>query len=234
MTDQPQHRALGDLAHSRAIVFFGGSFDPPQLAHVALARHARDYVAPDAPLVFVPAGRSPMKDDARASGEHRAAMLALAIRNIPNALVWREELDRRHDTLQPTWWIDTLRAARAILGDRPQLLFIIGADQALAFHHWRQPRDILRLADPVVLPRGDVRTGEVLQSRLRDLGYWSEPELARWRDAMIPASVERVSSTLARDALADRDWRAAESLIDPAVLDYIRQHGLYAVNEAGA
>lgn len=175
-----------------------------------------------------------MKDDARAPGEHRAAMLTLAIRDVPNARLWLEEIERARSTAEPTWWIDTIRAAREVLGDRPGLLFIIGADQALAFHRWRQPRDILRLAEPVVLPRGDVRTGEDLRNRLRASGYWSEPELTRWRDAMISLPVEHVSSTLARDALAHGNRRAAEELIDGAVLDYIHANDLYAVNRADA
>lgn len=209
------------------ILLFGGSFDPPHLAHTELALQARRLAAPDSWLVFVPAARSPHKPDPPAPDEHRLAMLELALAPHGQVAVWTDELDRAHDGA-PSYWVETLRRARAL---RPEarLRFLIGSDQACGFHEWREPREILALAEPVVIPRSPITSREELSAALRDCSDWSADEIARWRDALVPTAVLESSATAARSILRTRGPQAPalERLLDPRVLDYIREHRLY-------
>lgn len=208
------------------VAFFGGSFDPPHVAHVTLADLARRElerrVGSRVFLVFVPAARSPHKEQAPfASDAQRVAMLALAIEGLEHAAIWTDELDRA-TAGQPSYWVRTLERASALLGGW-DLSFIIGADQALTFHRWRGPREMLAMARPLVLPRAPVADADQLRERMARAHFWTEDELDRWAAAFVPIGPLPAASTEVRDA------RGApfETPLDPRVLRYAREHHLY-------
>ncbi len=213
--------------NAREIALFGGTFDPPHRAHAELAAAARDLAAPGAWLVFVPAARSPFKEDAPSADEHRLAMLRLATTAVERGAIWTDELDRAGRG-EPSYWIDTLRRAGAARPDA-KLRFLIGSDQAAEFHRWREPGAILEIARPIVLPRAPVTTPEELGATLRETGAWSQAQIAAWRGAMVALPAVDSSATRARALLrAGRlDDPSLSELVDPAVLEYIHAHGLY-------
>ncbi|MCC7390429.1 MAG: nicotinate-nicotinamide nucleotide adenylyltransferase [Phycisphaerales bacterium] len=218
------------------VVLFGGSFDPPTRTHTAVADRARALGAgPDAWLVLVPAARSPLKDHAPTPDAHRLAMLRLAAAPLDRAAVWTDELDRAHSALHtashpaaPSYWIDTLRRARALLPDA-RLWFILGADQAAQFHRWRAPHEILRLAQPIVVLRGPLATIDALQHTIAETGVWSDEELAEWCGSVVDLPPTPGSATEARELLASPNPAPADlaELLDDAVLAYITEHRLY-------
>ena len=72
----------------------GGSFDPPHLAHLALAQAALEQLALDE-VVWLPARQSPHKaDQAPASGADRVAMLQRLVDGEPRFLIDARELGR--------------------------------------------------------------------------------------------------------------------------------------------
>src|SRR6185437_12483792 len=61
------------------VAFFGGSFDPPHLGHLAVARAARDALRLDA-VLFAPVGSQPLKPQGSTAGfDDRLAMTRLAV-----------------------------------------------------------------------------------------------------------------------------------------------------------
>ncbi|GIW73817.1 MAG: putative nicotinate-nucleotide adenylyltransferase [Phycisphaerales bacterium] len=215
-------------AACRHVVLFGGTFDPPHMAHVLLADQARQAyersVGEPAMLVFVPAARSPHKAQApQASDAQRLEMLRLATAGLPRCAVWTDELDRAQPG-QPSYWVDTLERARQAVGDR-SLVFVIGADQAERFHRWHRPRRMLELAGVLVLPRGDIRTPAQLREAMAASGRWTPQELDRWAKAMVDAAGLPAASTEVRQAKG----QPFETPLHPAVLRYARREHLYGL-----
>ena len=109
-------------------------------------------------LIYIPAAVNPLKAGADAAtpapAVHRLAMLRLALNDTPNTEISTVELDRPG----PSYTIDTLRALTKSLkaqatGQSPVLFLLIGADQALEFHRWKDWQEILPLATPAVMLR---------------------------------------------------------------------------------
>lgn len=229
---------LGEHDRPALILIMGGTFDPPHIGHVQLPVSVRDELErrDNCPgrgwLLFVPAARSPHKSaDPVVSDEDRVRMLTLAIESTRRAKVWTDEIDRASGSSTPSYSVETLERARRWLDDRGMagcpLRLLIGADQAVAFHSWRQPRDILRLAKPAVMVRGDVSSADELLKRIEKSRFWNSSELAMWEDAIVPVGRIDVSASQVRTALARGDLGQIGRMLAPDVARYIAARELY-------
>ncbi|MCC5831278.1 MAG: nicotinate (nicotinamide) nucleotide adenylyltransferase [Phycisphaeraceae bacterium] len=219
--EQPE-TALGieTSAGEPAVVVYGGTFDPPHLAHVRQAARVRKAIGAET-VVYVPAGQSPLKANRPLTAtEDRMAMLRIALREQSWATICRYELDRitqRPD--EPTYTIDTLEHFNTDQALRGRLRLLIGADQLAVFDQWRNWRRIDRLA-PVVVMLRPPWTGESLLAKL--------PEALRtidWSRRMVPVPLEPHRSTEIRRLIAAGE--STEELLDPRVREWIDQRGLY-------
>lgn len=232
------------------LILFGGSFDPPHRAHLFFARFLLDRLD-DASLVMVPAARSPHKQAGPvATAEHRVEMLRLGLHDVGlgiheveeakpiRAGVWTDEIDRAAAG-EPSYWIDTLRRTRSLLPQSVRLGFVIGSDQVAAFHRWREPHAILRLASPIVLVRGDdsfpdgsiVRQGEAerVAGMLQPDDEWTASERAQFAAGVqIGQPTMTIASTRIRQQLqTDPNAPVLEEWLTESVLRFIRREGLY-------
>lgn len=209
----------------------GGSFDPVHLGHLHAARTAQEARALDR-VVFVPAARPPHKPGrSLAAGEHRLAMLRLAIDGQPGWTVSDLELSRSG----PSYTIDTVRALPAELGEpEAQVFLILGYDNLAGLPAWHEAHTLLTLAQPLVVWRageGPVATDGPLASdgrpaELPPAVRSLPPELvARIREGLLPTPSAPGRATDLRAALARGETRLAE--LPAAVGEYIREHGLY-------
>lgn len=225
-------------ARPTAVIVFGGSFDPVHRGHTEMAAAARDAIDPDAFLLFVPAARSPFKPAAMSvpsvitpTPQQRAEMLHLATRDLRRAATWSDEIDRAK-AADPSYTIDTLTRLRSVLdaaglqSTRTHLL--IGADQAIGFHRWREAHQLMAIAEPIVMVRGLVAESRHLRAALAKFGVWSDRELDQWTSRLVQSEPIDASSTAIRTARARGDQQAASRMLDPHVLTYITTHGLYA------
>ena len=132
----------------RSAGLFGGSFDPPHLAHRALAEAALSQLALGR-VVWMPAAQSPHKAGrVLASDADRVAMLRLQTAGEPRFEIDERELRRAG----PSYTVDTLRALRT---EHPATdwWLVIGQDQYARFDTWHEWRAILALAGLAVAAR---------------------------------------------------------------------------------
>ncbi len=205
----------------KRVVVFGGTFDPPHRAHLELSAKAMRALNADAMLI-VPAARSPHKETGpTVSDADRVAMLEMAFRGKPGVSICTLELERTSgDDADPSFTVDTLEALRRELGPQVQLRLLIGADQAVAFHRWREVDRILAIAPPAVLLRPPLDSVEELDRRLRQ--HWTPKQMAFWRSWIVPAPVSKISATEVRSS-SERTG----SDVPGAVARYIGARGLY-------
>jgi len=207
-----------DLKAAKKILIFGGSFDPPQVAHVALPKHVMQIVHADR-VMYVPAGQSPFKlETPPAPAHHRLAMLRLALRDAPWAMILSDEIDRPHDR-DPSYTVDTLASLRRRLGDHVEMRLLIGSDQLPSFDRWKEPDRIIAMAEPLVIMRPPA-TSESLASLLPP-----GAELEAWENRLVETPMMDVSSTQVRAAAAA--GRSLRGIVVDAVERYIQQHQLY-------
>ena len=138
------------------IGLLGGVFNPPHIGHLVLAQEALARLALDK-VVWVPVGRAPHREVPQDPGpEARFTMCEHATAGDERFSLSRFEVDRD----EPSYTVDTLRALRAVRPDDEPVL-LLGADQAAALPRWRDPEEVLRLAELAVVARGEQTRADV-------------------------------------------------------------------------
>ena len=194
----------------RRVGVFGGGFDPPHRAHLALAQAALQQLLLDE-LRIVPTGDAWHKTRPLSPAADRLAMVQLAFAAFPGVVVDDSELHRAG----PTYTVDTLRALQA---GQPaaQLFLLMGEDQALGFTSWRDWSAVAQLATLVVAQRGNGTPGAGLAA-LQAL-----PDVRAQALGMPPMGVS--STEIRTRAAAGLD---ITPLVPPGVASYIDRHSLY-------
>jgi nicotinate-nucleotide adenylyltransferase len=132
------------------IGILGGSFDPIHQGHLTLARESARQFKLDK-ILFIPAALSPHKreESQLIPAPMRAEMVRLAIEGEPT---W-ELLDIELKRSGVSYTVDTLREIRKIYPPPHELFFIAGADSFRELESWKEPEEILKLAEWIVAPR---------------------------------------------------------------------------------
>jgi len=194
----------------RRIGVFGGAFDPPHLAHLALARTALAELALDE-LRVVPTGEAWHKPRTLSPARHRLAMAQLAFADLPRVVVDPIETLR----VGPSYTVVTLRAFKARWND-DDLFLILGEDQVRSLTSWQDWQEILQLAIICVAERANP-TGVTTQFGL-EKAYAS-----RLRRLPMPALALSATDIRARIAA----HLSVAGLVFEPVARYIDHHHLY-------
>jgi nicotinate-nucleotide adenylyltransferase len=165
-----------------------------------MARAARGVLELDK-ILFMPTGAPRYRRPAQASGEHRVAMLQLALENNDAC-----EIDARE--LAPGasgYTVDTLRELRLEHGPETPIWLLLGADQYSKLDTWHRPEDVKRLAR---------------------LAVFARPGFSLKGTQVIPMDPMPISASEIRARVARGE--DISGLVPPAVADYIARHRLYA------
>lgn len=195
----------------QSVGMFGGAFDPPHLAHRALAEAALAQLPMDV-LHVMPTGEAWHKSRPLTGAAYRLAMCRLAFEGLPRLRIDDREIRR----IGPSYTLDTLRELQ---GEYPgaDFFLVMGQDQAQALSSWRHWREIVAIAIICVADR-DLLTGQ-------EAGFTPPPDLiSRFRRIQMPAM--DISATGIRTRLAT--GQGIEPLVSPAVARYIEDHRLYS------
>ena len=203
---------------ARRIGVFGGAFDPPHNAHVALATAALAQFELNA-LHIVPTGQAWHKTRALSAPRHRLAMARLAFEHLPRIVVDDRELQRTG----PSFTIDTLQALQAE-NPQVQLYLIIGADQFADFGKWHRWQEILQVAIICIAGRA-LGTGVKAEFDAKsDKLAANNPRFLTLDLPMMPVSATRIRELIAAGGVGAAE--IAELLPEP-VARYISLHQLY-------
>lgn len=229
----------------RRIAFFGGSFDPPHLGHIGIARAAQDLLQLDT-VLFAPVGTQPLKPlGATASFEDRLAMTELAIHGLPQFVV--SLADAPDPSGEPNYTIDTLHRLEAQFPSS-QLFTLMGADSFLSLRRWYRGAEIPFVAPLIVASRPGQRLEDMAAILPEGLAIQegSDTEDARpdsslrvyairnqaGRSApfyLLPELEIEISASEIRREAGEAPERlcADHRVLSAEVCDYIRAHELY-------
>ncbi len=189
---------------------FGGSFDPPHAAHLALALSALQHLELDR-LLIVPTGQAWHKKRTLSASHHRLAMARLGFADLARVAIDTREIERPG----PSYTIDTLRE---IAADWPgaDLFLLIGEDQARAWQQWHEGAQIPRLATICVAAR-PTSSGEE--------GDFQAPQAWQQRFLRLPLAPMALSATELRARLGAH--QNVSMMVPEPVARYIEDHHLY-------
>jgi nicotinate-nucleotide adenylyltransferase len=133
---------------SGRIGVFGGTFDPPHLAHVQVARFLLDFGKLEK-VLWIPTSKPPHKAESEVTpASIRLRMVSATIKGMIGHDVSDMEILRGGYS----YTVETLRVLKEA---HPQkdLLLIMGSDQFHSLSKWREAKSLAGLAQVCVLPR---------------------------------------------------------------------------------
>jgi nicotinate-nucleotide adenylyltransferase len=215
MTDGAHGAAVGSAVPRYGVL--GGTFDPPHLAHLAVAQEALVRLGLDR-VYFVPTGQPPHKvGRAISPAADRRAMVELAIADNAGFALSTVDLDRAG----PSYTAETLRRLRAEWGRAAEIALILGWDMLLDLPTWHAPAAVVAASTHIVA--------------LHRPGYTADPDqLNRLARALpdLPARLVLLPVPQLAISASDLRQRVALSLpirylVPDPVLRFISDHGLY-------
>ena len=206
-------KSIGETLKRRVGVF-GGAFDPPHRAHVALAEAALAQLALDA-LYVIPTGQAWHKTRTLSAPEHRLAMARLAFAGLERVVVDDREIRRTG----PSFTIDTLEALQA---ENPgaQLYLVIGNDQFAALKTWHRWQAVLEIAIICIANRaGSTSTGAGFDPE-NQAGH----AVLTLKMPLMPVSATDIRRQISSGSAGPQGWT---HLVPEPVARYIERHQLY-------
>jgi nicotinate-nucleotide adenylyltransferase len=216
------------------IAFFGGSFDPPHLGHIAVARAAMEALRLDG-VLFAPVGF-----------EDRVAMTRLAIEGEEGFAV--SLIDAPRPAGKPNYTLDTLLRLSEESPAVSQLFCLMGADSLGGLRLWHRAEEVPFAAEMIVasrpgqslndlkdfLPEGlkleaaeCVEARSVVEMRCYLIGDRTGRSAPFY---LLPGLAVGISASAIRNELRmahEGDGAAVRELLPAAVEAYVREHGLY-------
>lgn len=186
------------------IALFGGSFDPPHLAHHRVVTEILDQQLVDQ-VWYVLAKKHPFGKQLN-SDEHRLQMLQLLMQDVPHDRL-RIETYELHQT-EVSYSFNTIEYFATT---QPEHTFswIIGSDNVAHFPKWHKAEEFLHKYRVWVYPRTHYEI-ETLPAGMKLLSNVQEVD---------------ISSSHVRSRIVSH--HSITGLVSPSVEEYIVEHGLY-------
>jgi len=208
----------------RAIGLLGGTFDPIHIGHLRIAIECRERLGLNE-VKLLPAAIPPLKRSPNVGPQQRAAMVELAIAQVPGLTLDTRELQRQG----VSYTVETLALIRNEIDADTALVWIMGTDSLEQLDRWHRWQDLLDFVNIAVLQRpgwqgvgqGPVAQwlaqhqcppGQLCSQPSGGIALLEQPPLA-------------ISSTAVRAALRER--KNLQFLLPAPVIEYISNNDLY-------
>jgi nicotinate-nucleotide adenylyltransferase len=191
---------------------FGGSFNPPHVAHLILAENVKEQLELDK-VIFIPSGKHALKDSGlQADAEQRLCMARIAFEKDSCFEVNDIEIRKAKSGIT-NYTVDTMiDLYNKYQSDFIKLYLIIGIDNLIEFPQWKDPHKLFVLTEVIVINRPGYLIQDVSVEFSRKARYLSVPML-------------EISSTDIRNRV--RENKSIKYLVDPEIENYIRNNNLY-------
>ncbi|WII93724.1 nicotinate (nicotinamide) nucleotide adenylyltransferase [Kingella negevensis] len=199
----------------KKIGLFGGSFNPIHNGHLHIARAFADELKLNT-VIFLPAGTPYHKSSTQVAGEHRLAMVELAIEDEPRFAASDLDLVRKG----ATYTIETIQIFKQHYPNH-QIWWLMGMDSLLQLHTWKNWQSLVRQTNIAVA----ARAGQTLNQTPEELQEWLGEALEKGSLKILSAPICDISSTGIREEL-HQDKILSQTLPEK-VSAYIRKHNLY-------
>ncbi|MGH7691937.1 MAG: nicotinate (nicotinamide) nucleotide adenylyltransferase [Candidatus Dormibacteria bacterium] len=198
-----------------AAVYFGGTFDPPHLGHLAVIQQLRRLTGLE--LLVVPVGVPGHRHPPEAPAAARLEMVEIAVASLDDPLV--SVCRREVDQMDPSFTVDTVEWLR---GRRPgiEVSLALGSDAALGLAAWKDAPQLLRVVRLLLFERpGSWATAAAVLAQLaRDRLPLAGAELVEIVAPAVDASTVRARLARGEDCA---DW------LPEGVSRYILEQSLY-------
>ncbi len=200
-------------SNAKSIGIFGGTFNPPHIAHVAAAEAFSKHIDPDT-LMIIPDFIPPHKSFAgTVTPAQRLEMCHLAFSHIKNVLISDMEIARGGKSY-------TANTLTELSKTGCDLYFLCGTDMFLTLDSWYSPATIFNLATICYVRRESDKALDAEIDRCTELYQ------RKYGARIIPVQMDTVelSSTEVRASLSSC---GVSDAIPESVMQYIKREGLY-------
>ncbi len=191
------------------ICLFGGTFDPPHIGHLIIAESILSDLDIDK-IIFIPSSIPPHKPlHSYSSASSRVEMLQISIKGTPAFQISDIELNRPG----ASYSVDTIKQIKSQMSlSKEELYFVIGGDSLIEFQMWKNPHEILSLAQVIIAPRPSFTKDMVKPEFLEQVQFLDTPQID-------------ISSSMIRERV--REKKSIRYYVIPEVLEYIQEKRLY-------
>ena len=194
---------------TRRVGFFGGTFDPPHLGHLALAKLAIEKAELDK-LFLCPAYSAPLRTEpALFSAMDRLRMIEEICKLDQKMDIWDEEVK----IARSPFTFDTIVEFKKHFPDH-QIFLLLGVDQFSRLDQWYKPQDLSKLVHYLVF----ARNAEEMPA----------PLLENMAVTFMENDLIDISSTDIRDKLRNQVF--PDKLLPIEVANYLKQKNLFPLN----
>lgn len=191
------------------IGIFGGTFNPPHIAHLIHAESVRYQMLLDK-ILFIPSGNPPLKGSDVIPAEHRLNMARLAFTG--NKYFEVSDVEIKTPALK-SFTINTLQKLNKIYDNKDVKLFlIIGMDNLLDLPKWKSPNKLFSFCEILVINRPGYNIKDA-------------PKKFSGKVTNICVPSIEISSTMIRKLVFEK--KSIKYLVTEPVRKYIIQNKLY-------
>jgi nicotinate-nucleotide adenylyltransferase len=193
------------------VALYGGSFDPPHNAHLALCLFAAELLLPDRLLISV--SNNPFKRRYAAADVHRKRMARLLADELVGVGIVAEVSGWELEKKQPSYTVDLVRYVRSIY-PYDRLTLLIGEDSYREITTWKSWESLPSLCNLAIFGRSGSAEGSHAQQVAFAEGA------VRFIEFDYPVSSTQIRETIAAG-------HTVSGLVPSSIRHYIAEHGLY-------
>lgn len=197
------------------IAIYGGSFNPPTIAHENIARDILR-LSDINKLIYLPVGDAYKKKNLIESN-YRYKMLKIITNKLVSEDFNVEISTLEMDTDRRLYTIESLRILKEKY--KKDLAFVMGTDNIKEFNSWSNPQSLLEEFYFIVIEREEDDVSKLIKEN---------PLLSKYQDKFLilkDTSYKSISSTYIRENI--KNTELVQSYIDKEILSYIKKNNLY-------